>query len=644
MITLCNNFSGANTGKTGMGFVIGTAGHIDHGKTALVRALTGQDTDTLKAEKQRGISIDLGFASFNLTDGTPVGIVDVPGHERFIRNMVAGAHGLDLVLFLVAADDGVMPQTEEHFNIVRALGIKQMIFVISKSDRVDEARRSEVVEEIDLLRDDSPFEDAEILTVDSLSGDGITALKTGIENHLKKVQATENTVPFRMPVDRVFTIHGRGVVVTGTVLSGGLLIGDEVSLVPKGETFRVRGLQSHGSETTKGQKGARLAINLAAANMMDFHRGDVICDPEIARASQRIDVALHLSPNINAPLKNRQKLRLHLGTAERFARVLILGNAGKLEGGAQTFAQMILEKPCHVMAGDHFVIRDEQGEHTLGGGKVLDPLGAKSRRASKARLKFLQALSAENMKDAIVVLLRDHIELGVSEADLRFRFGDLDSQLNDPQFTRLETGSESWITHRSALENLFGRIRATLANFHKAQPVEIGLGASDLHRQTASNILPILFQAVLDKACNSGIIQQCGAVYVLPDHQAGLGKTQQKQADTLLAMFTETPFAPPQSTADEMDITLINYLVKEGHLKRLTNGTLFLASAFHEADKLLETHLLAHNTITAAEYRDSLGTSRKFALALLETFDRMGRTIRVGDARKRGKPLVQEDG
>ncbi|NOX72411.1 MAG: selenocysteine-specific translation elongation factor [Alphaproteobacteria bacterium] len=622
-----------------MGFVIGTAGHIDHGKTALVRALTGQDTDTLKAEKQRGISIDLGFASFDLSDGTPVGIVDVPGHERFIRNMVAGAHGLDLVLFLIAADDGVMPQTEEHFDIIRALGIKQVIFVISKIGRVDAARQAEVIDEIGLLRDGSRFQEAEILSVDSLLDDGIAELKASIENRLKPVQTLANTAPFRMPIDRVFTIHGRGVVVTGTVLSGCLQAGDVVRLMPDGVTYRVRGLQSHGHEAAQGQKGARLAVNLAAANQADLQRGDVLCAPEIARASQRFDVELHLSPNITAPLRNRQKLRLHLGTAERFAHALLLGEASKLGGGARGFAQMSLDKSCHVMAGDHFVIRDEQGEHTLGGGIVLDPLGVKSRRGLAARLAFLQALSKGDTKAALVALLAGNKGLGLPEADLRFRFGDLSDRLAEPDFVRLANGPESWIAHRHTLEALCRRIKATLQAFHDAQPVEPGMSPSDLQKQTAPCIPNTLFQTVVEIARDKGLIRQNQALYALPDHQSGLDDGQQKQAEALLAKFSQTPFAPPQPTPEKMNATLIAHLVKDGHLLRLSNGTLFLVSAFQEADGLLETHLLANTTITAAEFRDLLGTSRKYALALLETFDRMGRTIRVGDARKRGKPL-----
>jgi selenocysteine-specific elongation factor len=624
-----------------MGFVIGTAGHIDHGKTALVRALTGQDTDTLKAEKARGISIDLGFAAFDLADGTQVGLVDVPGHERFIRNMVAGAHGLDLVLFLVAADDGVMPQTEEHFSIIRALGIKQVIFVISKADRVDAARLGEVRDEIALLSDASPFEDADILAVDSLSGTGIEPLRAAIENRLQRVRSEAESAPFRMPIDRVFTIHGRGVVVTGTVLSGDVAVGDEVALMPNGATYRVRGLQSHGNEAALGQKGTRLAVNLAGANRADLQRGDVICAPDIAHASLRFDVDLHLSPNINAPLRNRQRLRLHLGTAERLVRVLILGKASKLEGGAQALAQIVLDKSCHIMPGDHFVIRDEQGEHTLGGGIVLDPLGSKSPRGLDTRLKGLRALADGDRKSALAALLSGYKGLAIPTAEVAFRFGDIETLLTDPRLTRLQNGPESWITHRQGLETLLQRIETTLAAYHREQPAKAGLSAPDLHGRVAPDTSATLFHATLESARHKGLLRQNDAFFVLPDHQSGLGSAQQKQAEAVLAQLAKPPFAPSQPTPDMADSTLIAHLVKQGHIVRLANGTLFLARAFHEADARLETHLLAHGTITAAEFRDLLGTSRKYALALLETFDRMGRTIRVGDVRKRGKPLAE---
>jgi selenocysteine-specific elongation factor len=624
-----------------MGFVIGTAGHIDHGKTALVRALTGQDTDTLQAEKARGISIDLGFAAFDLADGTQVGLVDVPGHERFIRNMVAGAHGLDLVLFLVAADDGVMPQTEEHFHIIRALGIALVIFVISKADRVDAARLDEVRDEIALLADASPFESADILAVDSLSGAGIEALKHAIEHQLERARTKSGSAPFRMPIDRVFTIHGRGMVVTGTVLSGRLAVGDEVTLMPNRAIYRVRGLQSHGSEAEQGLMGTRLAVNLASASKADFQRGDVICAPEIARASQRFDVALHLSPNINAPLRNRQKIRLHLGTAERLARILILGAASNLGGGAQAFAQVSVEVACHVMPGDHFVIRDEQGEHTLGGGIVLDPLGETAKRGSATRLKTLQALSDGDIKSAISVLLENYSGLASPETELRFRFGGDDGLFADPQLVKLHIGTEYWITHVNGLDALVQRIEAILKAFHATYSSETGLNAHDLRGRIAPGITMQVFQAALEYASSKGILQRSDAHYALADHQTGLSRTQQKQADAVLAHLAENPFAPTRPAPGDMDKALIAHLVSEGKIVRLTNGTLFLASAFHKADARLETHLLANNTITAAEFRDLLGTSRKFALALLETFDRMGRTIRVGDARKRGKPLAK---
>ncbi len=490
-----------------MGFVIGTAGHIDHGKTSLVRSLTGQDTDQLPSEKERGISIDLGFAHFELPNHKRVGIIDVPGHERFIRNMAAGAHGLDLVLFVIAADDGVMPQSEEHFDILCSLGVMRAIFVVTKVDMVDDARFEEVKDEIEILVDGSPFQGAPVLPVSNASGTGIGKLMTLIADTLFSVKRNDSIDQFRMPIDRVFTIHGRGVVITGTPVSGILATGDEVVIVPGEETYRVRGLQCHGIDVDQGRSGDRLAINLTGADFKALHRGDVACDPAIARHTDRIDVSLSVTPHAVCDLKNAQRLRLHLGTAERSGTVTLLGESLVINKGNTGLAQIKLTDPLQAMAGDRFVVRDEQAEHTLGGGRVLDPVGTKFRKTDTLRFARLAALDEGKPVCAVEMLIDSSSALGILAADLKFRMNITEDALlgivkTSESLMKLKVGSEDWITSVTNLDTLNGNIKSVLAAFHKDQPATPGLGFEVLHYQITD--LPVLYQVMLKSlVCNS---------------------------------------------------------------------------------------------------------------------------------------------
>src|ERR671915_488751 len=314
-----------------MPYIIGTAGHIDHGKTSLIKALTGEDTDRLKEEKERGISIDLGFAHFDLPDGTQAGVVDVPGHERFIRNMLAGAHGIDLVLFTVAADDGVMPQTEEHLDIVHLLGVKMAIFVITKIDLVSPARIAEVEEEIDILTLGTNLENSPKLPVSSVTGAGVDELKTRIAQILKGGDKPAPSGYFRLPVDRAFVLQGHGVVVTGTARSGEIRTGDRVRCLPGDQIFRVRSLQVHGESVELAGWGQRVALNLTGPDTAEVARGHVICHEKISLTATRFDAYLEVRPAARNGIRNHQNVRVHLGTAERLGKVIILGEKNNIE-------------------------------------------------------------------------------------------------------------------------------------------------------------------------------------------------------------------------------------------------------------------------------------------------------------------------
>ena len=332
-----------------MPHIIGTAGHIDHGKTSLIKALTGTDTDRLKEEKERGISIDLGFAHLDLPDGTSAGVVDVPGHERFIKNMLAGAHGIDLVLFTVAADDGVMPQTEEHFDIVHLLGVKMAIFVITKADLVSESRVREVEEEIDILTVGTNLENSPKVAASSLTGQGLEELKQLVSKTLGAATPTTPTGYFRLPVDRAFVLQGHGVVVTGTALSGEVNVGEQVRCLPGNYLFRVRSLQVHGKAVDRAGWGQRVAMNLTGPERASIERGQVICHEKLSLTSDRFDAFLEVRPAAAKGIKNHQRLRIHMGAAERLAKIILLGGKEKLDAKESAYCQITLNEPLLVM-------------------------------------------------------------------------------------------------------------------------------------------------------------------------------------------------------------------------------------------------------------------------------------------------------
>src|SRR5262245_41950457 len=350
-----------------MPYIIGTAGHIDHGKTSLIKALTGQDTDRLKEEKERGISIDLGFAHFDLPDGTSAGIVDVPGHERFIKNMLAGAHGIDLVLFTVAADDGVMPQTEEHLDIVHLLGVKMAIFVITKVDLVSPARIAEVEEEIDILTLGTTLEGSPKIAVSSATGRGIDELKETIEDILKSHVKAAPAGYFRLPVDRAFVLQGHGVVVTGTGLSGEIKVGEQVRCLPGDNLFRVRSLQVHSKSVETAGWGQRVAMNLTGPERAEIARGQVICHEKISLVTERFDACVEVRPAATKGIKNHQRVRVHLGTAERLGKIVLLGGGEKLDPKQSSYCQITVSAPLPALRGDHFILRDETARRTLAG-------------------------------------------------------------------------------------------------------------------------------------------------------------------------------------------------------------------------------------------------------------------------------------
>ena len=629
--------------------IIGTAGHIDHGKSALVRALTGQETDRLKEEQERGISIDLGFAYFTLADGTRAGVIDVPGHERFIRNMLAGAHGMDLVLFTVAADDGVMPQSEEHLDILHLLGARRGIFIITKADLADEMRLAEVRDEIELLADGTTLEGSPVVAVSSLSGMGLDLLRGEIARQLDGFEARRATGLFRLPLDRAFVIKGHGTVVTGTAMGAEVRLGQKLRVLPGGAEVRVRSIQVHGETVEHAGLCQRVALNLTGAERMELKRGDVLADDRLELTTPRLDAVLEIRPAAKRPLKNHQRVRFYLGTAETIARVIVMEEPGEIPPKGRALVQIVLNDPMVALAGDRFVIRDETNIRTLGGGVVLNPLGRRVRKPLELYLKNLDALGGPFGPSAVEAMLSLQDSLAMPPARLAQLFNtplaEVTAALKDPRFIRLSLGDEEGFTTAAKWEEIKRFTTAALGTHHREEPLAPGLEMEALRARLPYDVAPRAFRALVDRICReTGIVREESSLR-LADHRVKLGGDDGKLGTRVAAILKEAGFQPPdlkqlleslRLPATELARVriLLTAMEREGRVVKVATDLYFDRGALDTAQARLLDRLKADGEITAAIYRDMLNASRKFAIALLDYFDHAGVTTRVGDLRR----------
>ncbi len=629
--------------------IIGTAGHIDHGKTALIRALTGQETDRLREEQERGISIDLGFAYFTLPDGTRAGVVDVPGHERFIRNMLAGAHGIDLVLFTVASDDGVMPQSEEHLDILHLLGTRRGIFLVTKSDLADAARLAEVRDEIALLAEGTSLEGAPTLAVSSLSGAGLDELRAEIVRQLEGFEARRPTGLFRLPLDRAFVIKGHGTVVTGTAMGSDVRVGQKLRVLPGGDEVRVRAIQVHGEQLEAAGLCQRVALNLTGAERLELGRGHMLADDALEIATTRFDAWLEVRPAARRPLKNNSRLRVFIGTAETMARVIILEDTLALAPKSRALVQIVTDDPVVALAGDRFVVRDETNVRTLGGGVVLNPLGRRSRRPLEAYRRNLVALRDSAGPDAIEALinLQETLALSASRTAqlLNQPRADVQRALADARFIKLSVGDEEGFTTRSKWDDLKRIATAALTAHHTAEPLSPGMEMEAMRSRLPHEVAPRAFRALIDRLGRETEIVREESVLRLKSHQVKLGGDAGKLSAQVEQALGRAMFQPPElkQLAEEVGLapsgvgklrTVLAAMEREGRVAKIATDLYFSRAAYDAARARLLDHLAKNPEITAAGYRDLLGASRKFAIALLDHFDHAGVTTRVGDARR----------
>ena len=637
-----------------MPYIIGTAGHIDHGKTSLIKALTGQDTDRLKEEKERGISIDLGFAHFDLPDGTQAGVVDVPGHERFIKNMLAGAHGIDLVLFTVAADDGVMPQTEEHLDIVHLLGVKMAIFAITKADLVSSERIQEVEEEITILTLGTVLEDAPIVPVSSVTGQGLTELKDLISRTLK---STDKSVPsgyFRLPVDRAFVMQGHGVVVTGTALSGEVKNGDHVRCLPGGELFRIRSLQVHGRSVEAAGWGQRVALNLSGPERASIERGHVICHENLTLTSDRFDAFLEVRPAAAKGIKNHQRIRVHLGTAERLAKVILLDAKDKVGPKESTYCQITLSEPLLALRNDHFIIRDETAKKTLGGGVVIHPWASKHKRREPNLQNRLQSLHLGNVTQLTESFLNESGDFALPMESIQ-QFLNLQEEVVRDQLDKIKSlrafnaEGERIYTTDSKWLRLKDTILVTLTEFHKTHALVPGMDMEELRGKLPYPLSAKIFRAVVDALVSDKTIAKEENLLRTSEHRLQLGGQEKSLMDGIKKILGEQPMAPPELKEIEKQLgvnrtkltEMMRLLERDRSVIRVATDLYYLPGTVDQVRAVLKKFISEKGEITAASFRDLIGSSRKYTIPLLEYFDREGLTIRVGDVRRlKSSPAV----
>ena len=630
-----------------MPYIIGTAGHIDHGKTSLIKALTGQDTDRLKEEKERGISIELGFAHFDLPDGTRAGVVDVPGHERFIRHMLAGAHGVDLVLFTVAADDGIMPQTEEHLDILHLLGVNRAIWVITKADLATDARIHELEQDIEVLSAGTSLEQSPVVPFSAVTGLGLDDLRQRIARDLECESQPQSAGYFRLPVDRVFVMQGHGVVVTGTSLSGEVRVGDRVRCLPGDQTFRVRSVQVHGNAVDTATWGQRVALNLTGQEKPAIERGQVICHEKITTSSDRFDASLEVRPAATAGIKNHQRVRVHLGTAERLATVILLGPDEKVAPKQSAFCQIVLSEPALALRGDRFIVRDETAQRTLGGGVVLHPWAERHKKKEPNLLEKLRLLAGGGEGTLVSLFVNDseHFALPVGplaqfldarEEDIAPRFEGMDG------IRVLNVDGEKVYTTETKWRALAEKLNTTLRDFHGSHPLAQGMEMEEVRDRLPGGVNPRLFRMVLEELESARLVVRDANLLRLPAHTVRLKDDEAALVQRITAALGDTPMSPPDVKQIERDTgmnrarltDILRVMERTGSIVRVAPELYFLSGAVEKIKKDLHRHLSERSDITPGTFRDLVGTTRKYAIPLLEYLDREGITVRVGDTRR----------
>ncbi len=626
--------------------VLGTAGHIDHGKTTLVKALTGIDTDRLKEEKARGITIELGFAHLDLPSGQRLGIVDVPGHEKFVKNMVAGATGIDLVALVIAADEGVMPQTREHLDICTLLGVTHGLVVLTKTDMVDEEWLGLVMEDVAEYMEHTFLAGAPILPVSAVSGQGMPELLKTLDQMVAELHERPVHGPFRLPVDRVFTMKGFGTVITGTAISGTLQVGQEVAIYPGGLTAKVRGLQVHNQDVAEAKSGQRTAINLQGVEKAVINRGEVVATPNSLVPSLWVDVEAAALPDMHKPIKHRAPVRFHTGTGEIMGRIMLL-DRDELKPGETVYCQLRLEESVAVMAGDRYVIRSYSPVATVAGGIILHPHPGRHKRRRPEIMADLEVLRHGTAAQRIAVHARLAGLAGITVGDL-LRLAPLPKKEMDGLITEMLTKQElvrfdkegGRMMAASVQQEILSQALALLGDFHAQQPLKPGMGREEFKQRLAPDLDAKLFAHLLRKLVDDGQVAAEKDILRLATHQVRLAADEKALRERIETAYSQGGFTPPyfkdllEAEKDKAQAKqVLSVLVNEGVLVKIKEDLYYHGPALEEIKSRLVEYFGAHERIGAPQFKDLVGLSRKYLIPLLEYFDAIKLTMRVGDER-----------
>lgn len=622
--------------------IVGTAGHIDHGKTTLIRALTGIDCDRLKEEKERGITTELGFAHWHLDDDLLVGIVDVPGHERFVRHMVAGAWGIDTVLLVVAADEGVMPQTREHLDICEMLGLRKGIVVITKKDLVDEEMVELVEEDIKDFLKGRALEDAPVVAVSATTGENLDLLKDMLRDVSTRIEEKSREGIFRLPVDRVFTLRGLGTIVTGTCISGSLSVGEEVELFPFSRKARVRSIQAYHEDVKEASAGQRIALNLQGLDRQEVERGSMVARPDTLLLTSRIDASLRLLKLPMKPIRHDSILRFHIATTQEEARLVLL-DSDQIEPGQELFVQFVFKKPIVVLSGDRFILRGSYAIQTVGGGRVLDIMPARHKRKSGELGRIYRILSeGTDLEKAGYHVLKGGFQ-GIRQQSLSVLTGkDISSIERIGEVLRKEAVATlvgKTYLHKNYFDTYQEKIIAFVGEYHKANPLKIGISKEELRSRLPSTDVQV-FQAALDGCVTSGLIVVEKDRVRSRDHARGTSQTDEFEKRVLDALLS-AGFTPPglKDLAGIVGVTekstreLLERLAFRGGVVKVGQDMYFHRDMIEEVKEKATNYLRNHQEMGPSDFKSELNLSRKFLIPLLEYLDQIKITIRKGDKR-----------
>ncbi len=628
--------------------ILGTAGHIDHGKTSLIKALTGTNTDRLKEEQLRGITIELGFASLDLPSGRHLGIVDVPGHEKFVKNMVAGATGIDMVAMVIAADEGVMPQTREHMEICSLLGVEHGLVALTKIDMIDVEWLELVEEDIREFVAGTFLEDKAIVPVSSATGEGIDAFVSALDDLSGRIPERSSSNLFRLPVDRVFTMKGFGTVITGSLMSGKVKIGDNVMIYPSGIPSKVRGIQVHGESVEVAHSGMRTAINFQGLEKASIERGQVLSTANALLPSYMVDVSLHYLASNQKKIKNRSRVRFHTGTSEIMGNLILLEQE-ELLPGEDAVAQIRLDAPVAVVRDDRFVLRSYSPVRTIGGGQVLNPVPEKHKRFRPGIIEGLKGLITNEPEDVIAYHVMAAGVRGVSFSALTLMTNLSEKPLEKYLQTMLSRRDvlqidkdQRLFVHKTGFEDLQKDVAAHLQAYHGKNPLKSGMSKEELKSKLPATAGTKLFTMALNQMTADRVIAQEGDSVKMVTHKVSLGEDQAGMKKKISGIYLENGLQPPYfkeivSTLDldsshAKDVLML--LVAEGVLIKAKEDLYFHVEPMNRLKEKLIAYLQQQDEITTPQFKEMTQASRKYVIPLLEYFDANHVTLRVGDSRK----------